>query len=358
MTGQLITVVGAGGIGGNLAGGLALAGERVQVVEVGAHLEAIRERGLRLEGSRGEHVVHFESIVSPSGLRGPLPLVLLATRGHQTAEALAAVAPHLADDGLVVSTQNGLNARLIAARIGERRTIPCMVHVVGALESPGVVGRYTEGELRLGEYDGTVSDRVRALAARLSPAVPAQASGNVWGFIWCKLIHVAQNLATGVVDATAAEVREPEWVRRILVAVELEVVDLATALGVTLEAYERIDPAVLVTLHDEAGLRRALDMLPRASEKGHNGTWRELKRGGKTETSATTEELARLGRERGLPMTLMSELHQIVDGIERRERDMSWDNLRALRERAERGLAARVARGAPGPVSKTTGSFS
>lgn len=353
MSGQLVTIVGAGGIGGNLAGGLALAGERVQVVELGAHLEAIRERGLRLEGSRGEHVVRFESVVAPSELRGPLPLVLLATRGHRTAEALAAIAPHLADDGLVVSTQNGLSARVIAARIGERRTIPCMVHVVGALESPGVVGRYTEGELRVGEYDGTVSDRVRALAARLSPAVPTQASGNVWGFVWCKLVYAAQNFVTGIVDATAAEVREPEWVRRILVAIELEVVDLAMAMGVTLEAYERIDPAVLIALHDGAGLRRALDMLPRASEKGHNDTWRELKRGGRTETSATADELTRLGRERGLPMALMSALDQIVVGIERRERDMSWDNLRVLREPAEQLLAARLA--ASGVAAQSTG---
>lgn len=339
---DVITVVGAGGIGGNLAAGLLLAGERVRIVEIGAHLDAIRERGLRLVGLRGEHVVRPDSALSPAELRGPLGLVLLAVRGHRTAEALDAVAPHLADDGIIVSTQNGLNARTIAARVGEHRAIPCMVHVVGALESPGVVGRYTEGELRVGEFDGTVSERVRALARRLHPAVPTLASPNVWGYVWCKLIHVGQNLATGVVDATAAEVRDPEWVRRILVAVELEVVDVARALGVRLEAYERIDPEVLVTLHDEAGLRRALDMLPRASEKGHNGTWRELKRGGKTETSQTTEELARIGREHGLPMTLMGTLHDIVDGIERRQREMSWDNLRVLREPAERLLAGRM----------------
>ncbi len=344
---DVITVVGAGGIGGNLAAGLILAGERVRIVEVGPHLDAIREDGLRLIGLRGEHVVRPEAVLSRAEVRGPLGLVLLAVRGHRTAEALEAVAPHLADDGVIVSTQNGLNARAVAARVGEHRTIPCMVHVVGALESPGVVGRYTEGELRVGEFDGTVSDRVRGLARRLQPAVPTLASPNVWGYIWCKLIHVGQNLATGIVDATAAEVREPEWVRRILVAVELEVVDVAVALGVRLEAYERVDPDVLLTLHDEAGLRRALDMLPRASEKGHNGTWRELKRGGKTETSQTTAELTSLGREYGLPMALMSQLHEIVDGIERGERSMSWDNLRVLREPAERMLAARLASPAP-----------
>lgn len=342
---ERITVVGAGGIGGNLAGSLALAGERVQLVEVGAHLQAIRERGLRLIGLRGEHVVHFDSVVAPAELRGPLSLVFIATRSQRTTDALDTIAPLVSADGMVVSVQNGLNAHRIAARLGAPRTIPCMVHVVGALEEPGVVGRYSEGEFYVGEYDGTVSERVRALASRMEPAARTHATENVWGFQWTKILHVAQNLATGLVDAPAAEVRSHAWVRRLLVAVQLEVVDAAIAEGVTLERYERIDPAILIDLHTPDGLTQAIDMLPHASEKGYNGTWRELKRGGPTETFATADELVRIGQRHGLSMPLMATLRDGVRAIELGTDQQGWHHLERLRDGAERAIALRLGQG-------------
>jgi hypothetical protein len=148
----VITVVGARGIGGPLAAFLKLAGERVQVVEVGPHLAAIRARGLCVQGVRGEHHIAFDSVCAPEEVRGPLELVFIATRANRTDAVVEAILPHLTTDALVVSTQNGLNALTIAPRIGAARTIPGMVHMVGAVTEPGVVCRYTEGEFYLGEF--------------------------------------------------------------------------------------------------------------------------------------------------------------------------------------------------------------
>src|SRR5690242_1577796 len=101
----MLTVVGAGGIGGLLAGSLKLAGEPVQVVEVGPHLDAIRARGLRLEGIRGEQVVEFDAVWHPEEIRGALDVVFIATRANRTDAALDAVLPHLGPESVVVSTQ-------------------------------------------------------------------------------------------------------------------------------------------------------------------------------------------------------------------------------------------------------------
>jgi 2-dehydropantoate 2-reductase len=250
--------------------------------------------------------------------------------------------PHLTDDSLVVSVQNGLNPHLIARRIGPKRTIACMVHMVCALLEPGRVCRYAEGEFYVGEYDGSVSERVRQLAARMSPAVPTRAVDNVWGYLWCKLIHVAQNVAVGLVDLPAGEVRQPEWVRRLLLAVELEVVDAAVASGVRLEAYERIDPQVLLAVRSLETLARALDMLPRDSAKTYNGLQRELSRGVKTEVDEVSGEIARVGQSYGLRMPLTTRLVQLVHQAEAgRPRD--WSLLRELQPLAEDLLAERLA---------------
>jgi 2-dehydropantoate 2-reductase len=338
----VITVVGAGGIGGPLAGFLKLAGERVQVVEVGPHLEAIRTRGLCLQGVRGEHHITFDDVCAPDELRGPLDLVFVATRANRTDAAVDAILPHLASDGLVVSTQNGLNALTIAPRIGEARTIPCMVHMVGAVTEPGVVCRFTEGEFYVGEFSGAVSQRVVDLAGRMSVAVRTTAVDNVWGYIWCKLIHVAQNCGVALVDLPAGEVRADDWVRRILVALELEVVDAARAHGVQLEAYERIDPRVLTELRTRDDLERALEMLPHASEKGFNGLQRELHRGERTEIDAVCGVIRDVGQRHGLPMSLTSRLIELIHDLEERRRTQGFDLLRELQPAAEQLLADRT----------------
>jgi 2-dehydropantoate 2-reductase len=345
---RTITAVGAGGIGGNLAGCLKLAGERVQVVEVGPHLEAIRAGALRLEGIRGEHQVCFDRVCAPNELRGPLDIVLLATRAGRALEALAAIEPHLAADSVVIVTENGLNAQKVAARIGERRTIPCMVHMVGSQLGPGVVRRYSEGEFYLGELDGSASERTQELAELLSQAVKTNSVENVWGYIWCKLIHCAQNSTTALVDAAAGEVRSFEWARRALVAIELEVVDAARAAGIRLERYERIDPTVLYAVQSEAGLERALAMLPRGSDKGYSGIWRELKLGIPTEVDDVTGEVVRIGRQHGLPMTLTGLVVEMILEISAGRRRQAWENLERLREPAEQALAARLGRSPKG----------
>lgn len=340
---ELLTVIGAGGIGGSLAAGLKLAGEAVRVVEVGPHLAAIRRNGLRLEGVRGEHTVRFDEVCAPDELRGPVRLVFVATRANRTADALDALAPHLAEDGLVVSVQNGLNPHLIARRVGPERTIPCMVHMVCALLEPGRVCRYAEGDFYVGQYVGSVSNRAVRLAERMSPAVPTHAVDNVWGYVWCKLIHVAQNVAVALVDAPAGAVREPDWVRRVLVAVELEVLDASVASGVRLEPYERIDPQVLLDVRSPESLQRAVDMLPRESAKGYNGMQRELSRGVKTEVDEVCGEIGRIGQAHGLRMAITSRLVELIHDIEDQKRERGWSTLRELEPLSEQLLAERMA---------------
>ena len=52
-----IAVIGAGGVGAGFGAALAKAGGDVTFVARGAHLAAMRENGLRVEGDRGETLV-------------------------------------------------------------------------------------------------------------------------------------------------------------------------------------------------------------------------------------------------------------------------------------------------------------
>ena len=102
-----ITVVGAGAIGGHIAAKLAAAGESVKVVARGAHLKAIRERGLVLKENGEEIVARVEAtdrIAEASGA----DLIVLAVKAHQLAPIAAEVASIVAPTTMLMTTQNGI----------------------------------------------------------------------------------------------------------------------------------------------------------------------------------------------------------------------------------------------------------
>lgn len=332
-----ITVVGAGGIGGTVAVFLAAAGERVTVVDASvSHIEAIRERGLLIDGIFGELRPSFAQVLYPKELKGPLEIVILAVKSQHTEEALAAIAPLLSDRGVIISLQNGLNATRIAEAVGAARTIGAMVHLVADHAGPGRVTRFTEGEFRIGELDGKKSERIQEIATRLSRAAPTHVSENIWGYIWAKQIYNCLLVATALVDAPSSEMLKPEWSKRIFVALMGEAAEAALAEGIQLENYDRFDPRAMLARAKE-DLPRAMEMLPAGSAKGNSGIWRDIKvRHRRTETEFLTGAVVRVGRKHGLPMTINSRVTEMVKEIEEGKRPMSWDNLRALEQLASK----------------------
>src|SRR5712672_2255290 len=75
-----IAVVGAGGVGGGFGAALAKAGGDVTFVARGAHLAAMREHGLRVEGDRGETVIGKVQATDTPASIGPVDIVLLAVK--------------------------------------------------------------------------------------------------------------------------------------------------------------------------------------------------------------------------------------------------------------------------------------
>lgn len=334
-----ITVVGAGGIGGTVAAFLAKAGENVGVVDRSVpHVEAIRSHGLLVDGVRGEQLIRFEKVLFPEELEEPLDFVILAVKSQHTEDALTTITPLLSDNGVVISLQNGLNERRIAALVGPSRTIGAMVHMVAAQTAPGHITRFAEGEFYIGELDGRETERIQGIATTFSLAVPTHVTSNVWGYLWSKQIASCFRVATALVDAPSSEILKPEWSRRIFVALMGEATEVALAEGIVLEEYDRFNPLVMLARNREE-LSRALQMLPTGSAKGNSGTWRDIKiHHRKTETEFLTGEVVRVGRNHGLLVILNSQVPQMIKEIEEGQRPMSWDNLRSLEEAADERL--------------------
>ncbi|WP_270936034.1 ketopantoate reductase family protein [Falsiroseomonas oryzae] len=211
-----IAVYGAGAIGGHIAARLARGGAEVSLVVRGAHLAAIRANGLTVHAHDGTHHSRPRASDDPAEL-GPQDAVIVTVKSPALPSVAAGIAPLLRADTPVAFVMNGIpwwyfdrhggphdGRRLPEADPGEAlrraigidRTIGGVVYSATEVTAPGVVhSEHANNRVILGEPDGRVSDRARAIAAVLEAGgMPSPVSADIRSEIWCKLLG---NLANG-----------------------------------------------------------------------------------------------------------------------------------------------------------------
>jgi 2-dehydropantoate 2-reductase len=160
-----IAVVGTGGIGGPYGASLAAAGADVTFIARGAHLAAIRENGLRVEGDRGEtHIRPARATDDITGI-GAVDFVLFCVKLWDVEEAGAQLRAILAPKTAVVPLQNGVDAaeRLIPI-LGSEAVMGGTAFVTGNIAAPGVIRQTgTYQRMTFGELDGRPSERGQRL---------------------------------------------------------------------------------------------------------------------------------------------------------------------------------------------------
>jgi len=236
-----IAIVGAGGVGGLLAGLLARAGQEVALVARGAHLEAIRARGLRVDSPLGHFTVRLSAVSDDPSALGQAEAVLVAVKAWQVEEIAPRLRPLLARGAVVVPLQNGVEAAdRLAAALPDEAVAGGVINVIswidgpGAVKHAGVTPRVSMGER--GPRAARESVRLTALARALESAgMEAKVAADVERAVWEKFILVEP---WGAV-ATAARapfgvIRSVPELRALHLAAKEEVLRLARARGVAL----------------------------------------------------------------------------------------------------------------------------
>ena len=156
-----IAVIGTGGIGGPYGASLAKAGADVTFAARGAHLAAIRENGLRIEGDRGEiHIRPAQAIDDIAGI-GPVDVVLCCVKLWDLETVAEQIRALLAPQTAVIPLQNGVDAAERLVRIlGRDAVMGGMAFVTGTIAAPGVIRQTgTYQQMTFGELDGRISAR-------------------------------------------------------------------------------------------------------------------------------------------------------------------------------------------------------
>jgi 2-dehydropantoate 2-reductase len=343
LRGKPITIVGAGAIGGTIGAYLHEAGYEVTLVDAAPEqVEAIRERGLRITGVRGEQTFH-PPVILANELEGPLRVTFLCVKGHFTGSAMDQIGQLLAPDGFILSLQNGLNEILIAERVGAERTVGAFVHFGADLLEPGLIQLGYEETIHVGELDGKITPRVKALREALERAMPTSVTDNIWGFLWGKLVFGAVGFLVSCVDAPVAEVIDDPLGRRLCRAVCAEAYLVARTQVHRVEPIGEFEPEKFAPGDDmEARADETLSALAdswRSSIKQHMGIWRDLKvKKRKTEVDMQVAQIVATGREQGVPTPVNAAVLETVHEIESGTRGMEWTNLEEIARRSEVSL--------------------
>jgi len=161
-----IAVVGAGGIGGPYGASLAKSGVEVTFVARGAHLAAIRENGLRVEGDRGETHIRPARATDDISSIGPVDFVLLCVKLWDVESAGEQLRAIVKPETAVVPLQNGVDAaeRLIPI-VGHKAVMGGTAFVTGMIAAPGLIRQTgTYQRMTFGELDGRPSARGQRLS--------------------------------------------------------------------------------------------------------------------------------------------------------------------------------------------------
>ncbi|MHC2484794.1 ketopantoate reductase family protein [Rhizobium leguminosarum] len=234
-----IAVIGAGAMGGLFAGRLAEGNHEVSLIEVsGAMIDAITGQGLRMNGLFGENAYRLP--VGPADrYSDPVDLLIVFTKGMHTTSAMEAARNVIGPDTWALTVQNGIgNVEAIEAFITRDRIVMGMTNWPSTLIEPGLINVPGEGEIKVWAANGQASATLEAIAGALDAAgLNCKLDPHVEVAIWEKLaFNSALNSLTAITGLTVGEVGDREESREIVFTILDEVVAVAKARGLAVDA--------------------------------------------------------------------------------------------------------------------------
>lgn len=189
-----IAVLGAGAIGSSVGADLTRAGHDVTLIDQWpAHVEAMKAAGLRVLMKDEELQIPVQAmhLCDLAAANIGFDVVVLACKSNDHRWMTEFIKPYLKSSGVLVGTQNGMNDDSIASIIGRERTVGCVVELQAELFTPGLIQRNTTRQgtwFAVGELDGSATPRIREIEAMMRNVGKCEATGNIYGAKWTKLI--------------------------------------------------------------------------------------------------------------------------------------------------------------------------
>jgi len=295
-------IVGSGAVGGYYGARLARSGQQVSFLARGAHLKAMRERGLMIWSPLGDFTVRARAEDDPSQI-GPVDVVLLAVKTYDNDAVLPMLAPLVSGSTVVMTLQNGVDSvDEVAAVVGRDRVLGGPTYIATALSLPGLIEQTgTHRRIVFGEAFGAgvaITDRVQRIADVLTAAdIQAEAVADARVPLWEKFIYLAPFAAfTGAARLPIGPLWADASIREQFLAAAAEVEAVARAEG--------------VAVRDSASLKEYVTHYVNVLPPGTRSSLLiDLQQGKRIEVESLLGSAVRRGRAAGVPTPVMAGLY-------------------------------------------------
>lgn len=231
-------IVGTGGVGGSIAGFLALAGKKVSCIARGEHLEALRSKGLRLHSDlKGEHTLHLPATTAEE-YAGKADVIFVCVKGYSI-ESIAPVIERAAKpDTLVIPILNVYGTGMKIQRLVPQVTVlDGCIYIVGFVSGKGEITQMGQVfRLLFGARRDTpvATERLEAIRRDLAESgIEAILSDDIDRDTFVKWSFISAMAVTGAYyDVPMGEVQKPGVVRDTFAGLSRESTALGLKLGV------------------------------------------------------------------------------------------------------------------------------
>ena len=327
-------IYGAGSLGTILGAFISKAGEPIELINRNkAHVEALQTNGAQVVGP-----VQFNQSVkacTPSEMSGKYDIIFLMTKQQSNKEVVTMLKEYLADDGVLVTFQNGLPEMQIADILGEERVLGCTVAWGATMLSPGVCELTSAPDalsFSLGSISAKRSMHFAKVKEMLEMMGTVDVEENFIGTRWSKLlINASFSGMSAVLGCTFGEAAAPKESRRIVQALIKECIDVCATGGITIEPVQGKD---IVKLLDYKGaVKRAISffIIPIAIRKHAKlkaSMLQDIEKGKLTEVDAINGAVSDYGRKVGCPTPMNDRVVEIIHNIEQGKMKPGFDNLK------------------------------
>jgi 2-dehydropantoate 2-reductase len=284
-----IAVMATGAVGGYFGGRLAQAGHDVVFFARGAHLDAIRRNGLKVESVHGDF--HLPGVTATDTADGvaPVDVVLFAVKLWDSEQAAAQLKPVIGPHTRIITLQNGIDSvERIEPIVGTGHAVPGMAQIASVISAPGVIAHTSKFHLmRFNHSDGHADPTLAAfVAAGKAAGLDVALSDDIDRDLWTKFVYlVGLSSITATTRLPIGATRDDPDTRAFLEAIMREVVTIARKRGAALPAGFEANGLAFI---DNAPVGMKASMA------------HDLERGNRLELDWLAGKVSTLGRELGI----------------------------------------------------------
>ena len=327
-------IYGAGSLGTVLGAYITRNGGRIDLINRNkAHIQALKERGARITGTVDMSVP--VTALTPEEMEGRYDIILLLTKQLYNKDVVTFLKDYLAEDGVLVTLQNGLPEPDIAEIIGSHRTMGCTVEWGATLSEPGVCVLTSDPaslSFHMGRMEGISDERFTEVKTLLELMCPVHEEPNLLGARWSKLLINATFSGLGtVVGGTFGSVSESKAARKVAIRCMKECIDVGHAAGAEFAPVQGKNITAL--FYYKNALKRGLaTMLIPIAMKKHRAIepsmLQDLKKGKACEIGAINGVVCEWGRKVGVATPINDRIVEIVKKYEAGEMTPHAENIR------------------------------